>query len=128
MEAVTLILTALAAGATGGALDVLQGDVAEKAKVAYAKVHDLVQRRLKDQPHGELALTQYPAEPQAWEGLLRSELTKAGAADDTDLLAAAKALMKLMDPPGALSAKYGVTVKDSTGVMVGDGNIQFNKL
>lgn len=128
MEAVTLILTALAAGVTGGALDALQGDVAEKAKAAYAKVHHLVQRRLKDQPHGKLALAQYPAEPQAWEGLLRSELTKAGAADDTDLLAAAKALMKLMDPPGARSAKYDVTVKDSTGVMVGDGNIQFNKL
>jgi hypothetical protein len=128
VETLTLILTALAAGATGGALDVLQGDVAEKAKAAYAKVHDLVQRRLKDQPHGELALAQYPAEPQAWEGLLRSELTKASAADDTDLLAAAKALMKLMDPPGALSAKCGVTVNDSTGVMVGDGNIQFNKL
>jgi hypothetical protein len=42
-------------------------------------------------------------------------------------VAAAKALMELVDQSGAKSGKYNVTIKGSKGVQVGDGNVQVNK-
>jgi hypothetical protein len=126
MEPVTLILAALAAGASAGALDALKDDAKEKARAAYAKVRGLVKMRVSGRPHGELALTEYDSAPQKWEGLLTAELTESGAAQDDDLLAAAKALMELIDQPGAKSGKYNVTMRDSQGVQIGDGNTQVN--
>lgn len=126
MEPVSLILTALAAGASAGALDSLKDDAKEKAKAAYAKVRNLAARRLSGRSHGELALAEYGAAPQKWEGLLAAELTEAGAGRDQDLVAAARAFLELADPSGARGAKYAVTVKDSKGVQIGDGNVQIN--
>jgi hypothetical protein len=126
MEPVTLILTALATGASAGALEALKDDAKEKAKAAYARLHGLVKERVSGRPHGELALAEYDSAPQKWEGLLTAELTEAGAAQDDDLVGAAKALMEIIDQAGAKSGKYNVTVKDSKGVQVGDGNVQFN--
>jgi hypothetical protein len=127
MEPVTLILAALAAGASAGALDALKDDAKEKVKAVYGKLHGLVKKRVSGRPHGELALAEYESAPRKWEGLLTAELTEAGAARDDDLVAAAKALMELIDQPGAKSGKYNVTIKNSKGVQVGDGNFQVNK-
>jgi hypothetical protein len=126
MEPVTLILTALATGASAGALEALKDDAKEKAKAAYARLHGLVKKRVSGRPHGELALAEYDSAPQKWEGLLSAELTEAGAAQDDDLVGAAKAVMEIIDQSGAKSGKYNVTIKDSKGVQVGDGNVQFN--
>jgi hypothetical protein len=54
MEPVTLISTALAAGASAGAPDALKDDVKEKVKAAYAKLHGLVKKRVTGRPHGDL--------------------------------------------------------------------------
>ena len=35
--------------------------------------------------------------------------------------------MELVDQAGAKSGKYNVTIKDSEGIQVGDGNFQVNK-
>ncbi len=127
MEPVALILTALAAGASAGALDALKDDVKEKAKAAYAKLHGLVKRRVSGRPHGELALAEYASAPQKWEGLLTAELNEAGAAQDDDLVAAAKAFMELVDQSGAKSGKYNATIMGSKGFQIGDGNVQVNQ-
>ena len=125
MEPVTLIVTALAAGAGAGALDALKDDVKEMAKAAYARLRGLATKRLSGRPHGELALAEHETAPGKWEALLAAELTEAGAARDDELVAAAKALMELVGPAGA--GKYNVTIKDSKGFQVGDGNVQVNK-
>jgi len=59
--------------------------------------------------------------------VLSSELTEAGAADDSDLVAAAKELMELVDGTGARAGKYSVPIMHSKGVQVGDRNIQVNR-
>ena len=46
MEPVTLILAALTAGASAGALDALKDDAKDKAKAAYAKLQGLVKKRV----------------------------------------------------------------------------------
>jgi hypothetical protein len=127
MEPVTLILAALAAGASAGALDALKDDAKEKAKAAYAKLHGLLKKRVSGNQAAEVALVKYEGNPKLWAAPLADELAELGAGDDADLVAAAKALMELIDQPGAKSGKYHVTIKDSTGVQVGDGNFQFNK-
>ena len=125
MEAVTLILTALAAGASAGALDVLKDDVKDTAKATYAKLRDLVGQRFRGNPSAEIILSEHQADPETYAAPLAKKLTEAGV--DAELVATARALMELLDQGGARSGKYNVTVKDSKGVQVGDGNLQVNK-
>jgi hypothetical protein len=127
IEPITLIVTALAAGASAGAIDALKDNAKETANTAYAKLRGLVRKRVAGRPDGELALERYEAAPQKWEAVLTDELTAAGAANDAELVTAAEALMALIDQAGAKSGKYNVTIKDSKGVQVGDGNVQVNR-
>jgi hypothetical protein len=126
MEPISLILAALTAGASAGALDALKDDVADKAKAAYAKLRGLAKKRVAGNPVAETALAQYEARPKIWAAPLADELAKSGAANDSELVAAAKALMELMDQAGAKAGKYNVTIKDSMGVQVGDHGFQVN--
>jgi hypothetical protein len=121
MDPVTLILTALTAGAALGVKD-----TASAAEDAYQSLKALVKRRLAGRPDGELLLARYEGAPQTWGAPLASELTAAGADADTDLVAAAQIVMRLTDPSGSLARKYNVDVSGSHGVQVGDHNTQTN--
>jgi hypothetical protein len=127
MEEISLILTALAAGATGGALDALKDDVKDRAKAVYVKLHDLVRRRFGGNASAEVILSEHQADPRTYAAPLAKKLTEARADGDAELVAAARALMELVDQAGARSGKYNVTIKDSKGIQVGDRNIQVNK-
>jgi hypothetical protein len=127
MDPVTLIVTALAAGASAGGISALQDDVKEAIKSAYVKLRGLAGKRVAGHPAAEMALAQYEAAPKTWEVPLTATLTEVGATDDADLVAAAKALMELVDKAGTRAGKYNVTIKDSKGVQVGDGDIQVNR-
>jgi hypothetical protein len=120
MEPITLILTAIAAGASAGALD----EVKDEVKAAYGKLRDLVSKRFREAgtPNAEAVLAEYEADPESYRGPLAKKLDAARAGTDDDLVAAATALLKLVGKSG----KYTVTVTDSKGVMVGDGNTQTN--
>jgi hypothetical protein len=122
MDPVTLIVTALAAGAASA----LQDGAAQAVKDAYARLKGLVKRRFAARPKGELVLAEHEVAPQTWQAPLAAELSAAGAESDADLVAAAQALMSLVDEAGSRSGKYAVTVSDSQGVQVGDHNTQTN--
>jgi hypothetical protein len=64
--------------------------------------------------------------PEAWQGPLVAELAEAAAGQDADLLAAAQALLSLLDAAGARAGKYTVDVRGAQGVQVGDYNRQDN--
>jgi hypothetical protein len=127
MEPITLILTALAAGASAGPLDALKDDVKDKAKAAYTRLHGLVSHRFQGHPSAEIVLSEYQADPETYSAPLAKKLSEAGAGDDAELVALAKALMELIDQSGTAAGKYNVTVRDSKGVQIGDGNFQVNK-
>ena len=83
-------------------------------------------RRFAGRAKAELVLAEHQAAPQTWDKPLAAELSAAGADSDTDLVAAAQALMSLVDAAGSQAGKYVVTVRDSQGVQVGDHGTQTN--
>lgn len=122
MDSVTLIVTALAAGAASA----LQDGAKSAVKTAYARLRELAKKRFKDPANGEYVLERHAAAPEAWKGSLEYELTESGVASGSDLVVAAQELMKLLDSKGSEEGKYVVSVQDSQGVQVGDGNTQTN--
>jgi hypothetical protein len=122
MDPVTLIVAALTAGAAMG----LQDTASAAVKDAYRSLKALVSKRLAGRRDGELVLARYQEAPKTWEAPLTAELTDAGAADDASLVAAAQALMKLIDESGSRAGKYTVQIQGSQGVQVGDHNTQTN--
>ena len=97
-------------------------------QAAYAKLRGLAKKRVAGDQLGETGAgraSRPPRRPRRPRS--PRELTEHGAAGDADLVAAAKAFMDLFDEAGARAGKYNVTIKNSRGVQVGDGNIQVNR-
>jgi hypothetical protein len=127
MDPITLIVAALAAGVSAGAIDALKDNAKEAAKAANEKLRDLVRRRFRGNASAEVILAEHQADPETYAAPLAKKLTEAGAADDTDLIAAAKALMELVDNVGARAGKYNVTIHGGQGIQIGDHNTQTNR-
>jgi hypothetical protein len=126
MDPITLILTALAAGASAGAIDELKDEVKENVKAAYGKLRGLISRRFREArtPNAEGTLADYEEDPETYEKGLSKKLTAAGAEEDADILAAAQALLDLVGKQAQKSSKYKVTILGSKGIQVGDNNTQ----
>jgi hypothetical protein len=122
MDPITLIVTALAAGAALGVRDTASSAVED----AYAGLTALVRERLGDRPDGELVLARHEQAPETWRAPLIAELGQAGAGNDSGLVAAAVTLMRLVDEAGERTEKYAVDVRGAQGVQIGDGNTQHN--
>ncbi len=122
MDPITLIVTALATGAALGITDTASSAV----KDAYTKLKALVRKRLGGRPDAELVLARHEEAPETWRAPLMAELDQAGADYDSGLVAAAEALMRLVDKAGARAGKYAVDVRGAQGVQIGDRNTQHN--
>jgi hypothetical protein len=116
MDPVTLIVSALAAGAAAA----LKETAGTAVRDAYAGLKGLLQRKLASSPAGVVALEQHEAEPDAWGGALKKELEKANVAQDEEVVAAARLLLEAADPAGSARGKYNVTVTNSTIGIIGD--------
>jgi hypothetical protein len=122
MDPITLIVTALAAGAVSGVMD----SASSAVKDAYASLKALVRKRLAGRPDAELVLARHEQAPETWQAPLAAVLDDAGAGRDADVVAAAQALLRLVDAAGAAAGKYTVDVRGAQGVQVGDRNRQDN--
>ena len=122
MDPITLIVTALAAGAVLGVKDVASTAV----KDAYNGLKALVKKRFAGRPDAELVLAKYENAPDTWQAPLTAELEQAGADQDAALVTAAQALRSLVDEAGTRAGKYTVDVRGAQGVQVGDKNYQRN--
>ena len=122
MDPITLIVTALAAGAALGAQDTVSAMV----KDAYAGLKALVKKRLGGRPGGELVLARHEQAPETWQAPLMAELAETGADSDRDLIAAAQALLDLVGGAEGRTGKYTVDVRGAQGVQIGDHNRQDN--
>ena len=66
MDPVTLIVAALAAGASAGVTDAVSQGIQD----AYAGLKALVLRRVQDQPAGEVAVIEHEKDPDTWSAPL----------------------------------------------------------
>ena len=122
MDPVTLIVTALAAGAAMG----IQDTASSMVKDAYASLKAMVKKRLGGGSNADYVLARHEQAPETWQAPLSAELTQAGADRDDDLIAAAQALLDLVGQAGQAKAKYAVDARGAQGVQVGDHNTQDN--
>jgi hypothetical protein len=121
MDPVSLIVTALAAGAGQAITDTASAAV----KDAYASLKARVRKRLGGGPSAELVLAKHEQAPETWQAPLMAELADSGAGDDHDLIAAAQALLDLLDETAG-RGKYAVDARGAQGVQVGERNRQDN--
>jgi hypothetical protein len=121
MDPITLIVTALVAGAAQGITD----DASAMVKDAFVRLKALVKKRLGGGPDAEVVLAKHERAPEIWQAPLMAELAEAGADRDRNLIAAAKALLDLIGEAGG-GPKYSVDVRGAQGVQVGDHNRQDN--
>ena len=75
MDPITLIVTALAAGAAAGMRDTASSVV----KDAYTGLKALVRKGLSGSPDGELVLARHEQAPETWRAPLAAVLDEAGA-------------------------------------------------
>lgn len=123
MEAVTLILTALAAGAAGAAKEV----GGEALKDAYTALKAALLRRFGDTPAAKVALEEHAKDPETWEKPLETQLVKSGASEDPNLVRMAQEVMQHADPEGVGKGRYDVQFHGTAqGVIVGDEAHQEN--
>jgi hypothetical protein len=122
MDPITLIVTALAAGAALGTQDTVSAMV----KDAYAGLKTLVKKRLSGRPDAELVLARHEQAPETWRAPLMAELAEIGADGDRDLITAAKALLDLVGDTQGRAGKYTADVRGAQGVQIGDHNRQDN--
>src|SRR5205809_269534 len=120
MDPITLIVTALAAGAALGAQDTMSTMV----KDGYAGLKALARKRLGGGPAAELVLAGHEQAPETWQPPLIAELARTGADGDRDLIAAAQALLDLISEAEGRTGKYTVDVRRAQGVQIGDHNRQ----
>jgi len=113
---VSLIIAALAAGATGA----LKDTAGEAVKDAYAGLKSLLKRKLAGRQFAQDVIDRHETAPADWEKPLRSELAEAGVADDEEVVKEAQKLLAQVDPAGAARGKYNVTISGGKGIVVGD--------
>jgi hypothetical protein len=119
MDPVTLIVTALVAGAAAGLKDTATSAV----KDAYNGLKGLLGRKLAGQPAGEVMLAQHETDPQVWDKPLVQALTAVRAGDDPGVVAAAQALMRLVDEAGSAAGRYQVSASDHSVAAGRDVNV-----
>jgi hypothetical protein len=119
MDPMTLILTALGAGAAAGG----QAIASDAIKDAYTGLKTLIQRKLSGNSSAELALTKHAADPTKWESSLRKALVQVHVDQDEDIIEAAQRVMEQINPQQAEMGKYNLQVTgDVQGINQGDYN------
>jgi len=89
MDPVTLIVTALTAGAAAGS----QSVVTDAIKDAYAGLKALLKHKFAGKASAEVALAEYETDPETWQAPLKKVLIQEHLDQDTEILQAAQALL-----------------------------------
>jgi hypothetical protein len=121
MDPVTLIVAALAAGASAG----VSNSASSAIQDLYSALRDLTRRRLR-RGNGEVGeqtdrvVEEHQVDPIGQHDRLIGMLRAVDAGADEELVAAAQSLMEVVDPAGLRGGKYVLDLRNSTGVQVGD--------
>jgi hypothetical protein len=108
MDPVSLILSALVAGATKAA-----GGVAQDA---YDGLKALIKLKFESQDKSDLSslLDKYEQKPEKTRPLLEDELTEAGIGQDEEIIKLAQQLMEQLNTQEAAEGKFNVQISGGT--------------
>ncbi|MCC6569781.1 MAG: hypothetical protein IT315_11145 [Anaerolineales bacterium] len=115
MEPVTLIVSALTAGATAA----LQETAGTAIKDAYQGLAGLVRKKFGKDTKAKTALDGSKEDPETWQKPLEKSVQESGIANDKEILGLAQELIKLLKSQNP-SSKYNVKIKGSKQIVVGD--------
>ena len=117
MDPVTMIVAALAAGASAA----LKDTAGEAIKDAYAGLKALIKRKLGDTPEADVvASTSMRKLPTYGRSHLKKSSRASGAADDDEILKKAQELLAVADPEGTQIGKYNIKVSGGQVGAIGD--------
>jgi hypothetical protein len=116
MDPITLLLTALAAGAAAGA----QGTASQAVKDGYAGLKALILKRFAGRQAAETALAEYEKDEETWKKPLQKSLTEVGADRDEAILQQAQHLLKQINPQQASQGKYNINIGEAKGNAIGE--------
>ena len=116
MEPISLILTALVAGATAAVKDT----AGKAVKDSYDGLKALIKKKFEGDALAQAMVEAKPEEIKQAEGLLKTKIAAVGIDKDEEILKAAEAVMKTDDPEGASTGKYDF--RGAKSVQVGDHN------
>jgi hypothetical protein len=111
MDPITLIVTALAAGARATHRDAPPPALVD----AHAELVTFARQRLSGRPNGGMVLRQHAEDPARWARPLAKALAAEGADGDAGLVAAAQAVLRLTDKPGSSRGKYALDGASPSG-------------
>ncbi len=106
MDPITLILTALTAGAAASVKDTAN----QAIKDAYNGLKALIQRKFPGKLTVEVARAESEKKPDVWKASPEVELKEIGIDQDKEIIAAAQKLMTLVQPQQAAMGKYNVQI------------------
>ena len=104
MDPITIIMTAIVAGAAAASKEV----GAQAVKEAYTGLKTLITRKFSSEADVERAITSVEKRPESKnrQGVLKEELEAAQAAQDADILERASALLDLLKKHGEEPQTY----------------------
>lgn len=111
MDSITLIVTALSAGARAVRRDGAPAELRD----AHAELVRLAGQRLRGRPNGAMVLRQQAEDSTRWARPLAKALAAEGAGADAGLITAAQAVLRLTDGPGSSRGKYALDGASPSG-------------
>jgi hypothetical protein len=116
MDPMSLLLAALATGATAAAQDT----TSQVIKDSYAGLKALILKRFAGRQAAETALAEYEKDEETWKKPLQKSLTEVGADRDEAILQQAQHLLKQINPQQASQGKYNINIGEAKGNAIGD--------
>jgi len=126
MDPLTIILSALAAGAAAGVTEVAGSAI----KDSYNALVNLISSKLKNDLKANSSLDGYLSDPETWEKPMKKTLQDAKIDADEEVLFIARQLLEILSLQSG-SSKYNVEIKGEVqGFVQGDDakvTMNFNK-
>ena len=123
MDPVTVIITALAAGATAAAKDT----ASQAIKDTYTGLKSIIQKHFSGKPETEVILQHHETDPDTWKKPLAKSLAETGASEDPNIVEVAQRLLQLVHPEQHAQGKFNVQITGTVqGQQVGDYGTQSN--